>query len=257
MEVGAARELALTTIGSYEKQEKDAQEMEVGAAQALAMSVISDYERQQGAAKVDTKTDLMTKGKEAGKDSITELSAALNDAVEGIRDAINKLSEATVECTISETSIKDVGDAVRQGTEEGVMSGASSIKDALTNVTGGAGSLGAAVRPEQFEALESRVQIVDDRAKDSIGELKSEITSLVEVTKGELKTEMMVGRDKLNTDLNERFSEISSEISYGIRTELLPQIHTNGESIISIEHSTKGLEALVHVINARLGELNG
>jgi len=153
-----------------------------------------------------------------------QLSSALAEALESVDIKTENISTAitksleNAQVSISQDSISSVGNAVTRGME----AGSSSIANAISQAAPSAGrisGMGAAVRPEVVEALESRVEILDEKIR--------------------------VSSDRLLTDINQRFSDITVEMNR-VGQDLMPKINTNTEGVAKVENLALQLQGNVH-----------
>jgi len=186
--------------------------------------------------------------KQAG--AASGITDALKSAADSIKTAITEaFQEAKV--GITDESIQSVGRAVKRGVEEGAGSIAEVIKNAAPTAAGTTG-LGAAVRPSEFEALQGRVEILNEKMDDVTTNLDDTVTGKIITATTDLKTEIQYTRDQDQTELNERFSTIKDEVALTVRNEFNPKINTNVEDIVGVKHDVNTVMSLVQSVRARV-----
>jgi hypothetical protein len=194
--------------------------------------------------------EVPSKGDSKGGTS-ADVAEAVNSSAEAIKNAIlSALKESSI--TISEESIQSVGVAVKRGVEEGAPSIAGAIKHATQSTGGGVSGMGAAVRPSEFEALQGRVEILNEKLGEATKGFETKIDEKILTSTNTLKEELRNKWDKNETDMNERFSNINNEVSHTIRDEMMPKIASNSENIDRVNYETKTLQALMHSVLARV-----
>ena len=195
------------------------------------------------------KTKGSVEGQSGALSGITDVfKTAANSFKSAITDA---LKEAKV--VISEESIQSVSAAVRKGVEDGSGSIETAIKNASPSTAGGVTGLGAAVRPAEFEALQGRVEILNEKLDNATVSMDDNILDKISTATSDLKTNIQNQWNQDQTDLNERFSSIKDEVSFTIRNEFNPKINTNTETIAGVDHLAKTLQSLVHSVLAKVG----